>query len=452
MRALDPLLVVLITWLSYYFYYHVWPLPQHYFGLLVLTTILIVTVFPSFNLYSSRRGERIDVELQTLLSAWVTTLLLLIVIGVATKTTHLFSRLWFTCWALGALGSMMAARIALRYGLRQLRLHGRNQRRIVIVGAGELGSTVVRRLLDSPWIGLKVDGFFDDRSTDAGEDLMPCPLLGNFDQIADYVHRHYVDQIWLTIPLSHAETIERVLYYLRYSIADIRLVPDLFSYRLLNASLIEVAGLPVFNLCASPIHGFNRLLKILEDRLVAGMLLLLISPLVLVIAIGVKLSSPGPVIFRQKRHGYDGRVVEVWKFRTMKVHQEQTDEVTQATRNDARVTPFGRFLRKTSLDELPQFFNVLQGQMSVVGPRPHALVHNEYYKHQIDHYMLRHKVKPGITGWAQVNGFRGETETLEKMQKRVEYDLYYIEHWSLWFDIKIILLTLFRGFLNKNAY
>jgi len=208
----------------------------------------------------------------------------------------------------------------------------------------------------------------------------------------------------------------------------------------------------LMNLSTTPMEGFNRYLKAFEDRLLALLILILISPLLLIIAIGVKLSSPGPILFKQLRHGWDGKPIKIYKFRTMFEHSEEGGKVTQAGRQDARVTPFGAFLRRTSLDELPQFFNVLQGRMSIVGPRPHALAHNEEYKDQIDAYMLRHKVKPGITGWAQINGWRGETDTLEKMQKRVEYDLYYIDHWSLWFDLKILLLTLFKGFVGKNAY
>ena len=199
-------------------------------------------------------------------------------------------------------------------------------------------------------------------------------------------------------------------------------------------------------------EGVNRFIKAAEDRILATLILVAISPLMLFIALGVKLSSPGPVLFKQKRHGWDGKPIKVYKFRTMRVHEEEEGKITQARRSDPRVTPFGAFLRRTSLDELPQFFNVLQGRMSIVGPRPHAVEHNEFYKEQVEAYMQRHRVKPGITGWAQINGWRGETDTLEKMRKRVEYDLYYIENWSLWFDLKIIFLTLFKGFVNKNAY
>src|SRR5690606_32379061 len=223
------------------------------------------------------------------------------------------------------------------------------------------------------------------------------------------------------------------------------------SFNLLNHSITEVAGLPVLNLSATPMEGVNGLLKALEDRVLAALILLLIWPVMVAIAIGIKLSSPGPVIFKQHRYGLRGNKIEVWKFRTMTVC-ENDDNVTQAKRNDPRVTRFGAFLRRTSLDELPQLFNVLQGRMSLVGPRPHAVAHNEQYRKLIGRYMLRHTVKPGITGLAQINGWRGETDSLDKMQKRVEYDLYYIENWSLWLDLKIIFLTLFKGLRHPNAY
>jgi putative colanic acid biosynthesis UDP-glucose lipid carrier transferase len=231
-----------------------------------------------------------------------------------------------------------------------------------------------------------------------------------------------------------------------------RFVLDIFGLDLLNHSITDVAGFPVLNIRSTPMMGVNRLVKAIEDRMVAGLILMLISPVLLLIAIAIKCHSKGPVFFKQYRHGWDGRIIKIYKFRTMIEHQENEGWVTQATFDDRRVTRLGRFLRKTSLDELPQFINVLQGRMSIVGPRPHAVAHNEFYKDSIDTYMQRHRVKPGITGWAQVNGWRGETDTLDKMQKRIDYDLYYINNWSLGFDLKIIFLTLFRGFISRNAY
>jgi putative colanic acid biosynthesis UDP-glucose lipid carrier transferase len=229
-------------------------------------------------------------------------------------------------------------------------------------------------------------------------------------------------------------------------------VLDIFGLDLLNHSITDLAGFPVLNISASPMMGINRVVKAFEDRLLGLIFALLTMPLLAIIALGVELTSKGPILFKQKRLGWDGRIINVYKFRTMYEHTEANETVTQACQNDSRVTPFGKLLRRTSLDELPQFINVLQGKMSIVGPRPHALKHNEQYKESIHTYMQRHRVKPGITGWAQVNGWRGETDTLEKMQKRVEFDLYYINNWSLAFDMKIILLTIFRGFVDKNAY
>jgi putative colanic acid biosynthesis UDP-glucose lipid carrier transferase len=229
------------------------------------------------------------------------------------------------------------------------------------------------------------------------------------------------------------------------------MVPDLFVFDLFHANWSSVAGMPVVSVYEDPFFGIEGGIKRLEDVLLGSLILLMVSPLMLLIALGVKLTSPGPVLFKQRRYGLNGQVVEVWKFRSMTVCDDG-DRVVQAKKNDARVTPFGAFLRRTSLDELPQFINVLQGQMSIVGPRPHAVAHNEEYRNMIQGYMLRHKVKPGITGWAQVNGWRGETDTLDKMQSRVDCDLAYVRNWSLWLDIKIIIKTVFKGFVGNNVY
>ena len=252
--------------------------------------------------------------------------------------------------------------------------------------------------------------------------------------------------------MSESAQISRIIELLRHSTAEIKFVPDLFGFELLNHSVERVAGLSVINLRNNPFDGEMRLLKAIEDRVLAFLILILISPVLLFVALGVKLSSPGPVLFKQKRHGRDGEVIEVWKFRSMKVHAEEAGKVTQATKGDSRVTKFGAFIRRTSLDELPQFFNVLQGRMSIIGPRPHAIAHNDHYKSIVQDYMQRHRMKPGISGWAQVNGLRGETDTLEKMRMRVEYDLHYMQNWSLWLDLKIIAMSILKGFVAKTAY
>ena len=251
--------------------------------------------------------------------------------------------------------------------------------------------------------------------------------------------------------MSDAASIKKLVSDLADTTCSVILIPDVFTFNILHSRIEEMNGIPVVPLYDTPLSGLNRVLKRLEDIVLSSLILLMISPVLLSIAAAVKFTSPGPVIFRQTRYGMDGKPIMVWKFRSMKV-MENDSVVTQATQNDPRVTRVGNFLRRTSLDELPQFINVLTGGMSIVGPRPHAVAHNEQYRTLIQGYMLRHKVKPGITGWAQINGWRGETDTLEKMEKRIEFDLEYIREWSLWFDIKIVFLTIFKGFVNKAAY
>lgn len=245
--------------------------------------------------------------------------------------------------------------------------------------------------------------------------------------------------------------IKKIVQQLTDTTCSVLLIPDIFTFNILQARTEEINGVPVVPLFDTPLSGINMIFKRLEDIIVSTVILLLISPVLLIISVAVKFSSPGPVLFRQLRYGMDGKPIRVWKFRSMRV-MENDENVVQATKNDIRVTKVGKFLRSTSLDELPQFFNVWCGQMSVVGPRPHAVAHNEQYRALIQGYMLRHKVKPGITGLAQINGWRGETDTLEKMEKRIEYDLLYIRGWSIWLDLKIIFLTVFKGFINKSAY
>jgi putative colanic acid biosynthesis UDP-glucose lipid carrier transferase len=448
----DWFMVALTGWLAHWYYLGRPSLYDRYEIALLVGVLLTALIFPRFNIYRAWRGASLIDELRLITLAWGGVIVSLVAIAFVTKVGATYSRGWALIWAGSTWLGLMASRVFIRNLLMRLRARGFNQRRIVIVGAAGLGQEVATRLQAMPWAGLQVVGFFCDE--EALRSTSPCglPVLGRLEELPGFVERESVDQVWLTMPLSEVNRVRSVLHSLRYATVDIRFVPDVFGLRLLNHSVTDVAGMPVMNLSVSPMEGINRLVKGLEDRVLALLILILISPLLLVIALGVKLSSPGPVLFKQKRHGWDGREIRVYKFRTMVVHREAGEQVTQASRGDARITAFGAFLRRTSLDELPQFFNVLQGRMSIVGPRPHALAHNEFYKEHIDYYMQRHKVKPGITGWAQINGFRGETDTLEKMQKRVEYDLYYIDHWSVWFDLKIIFLTIFKGFVNRNAY
>jgi putative colanic acid biosynthesis UDP-glucose lipid carrier transferase len=294
---------------------------------------------------------------------------------------------------------------------------------------------------------VRVAGFFDDRSATRINEK----VIGGLGTLADYVRAHSVDMIYIALPMASQPRILKLLEELRDTTASIYFVPDIFVFDLIQARVDTIAEIPVVAVCETPFYGFNGLVKRIEDLLVASAILLLISPLMLAIALGVKLSSPGPVLFKQRRYGVDGRKIVVYKFRTMTV-VEDGEVIKQATKNDARITRFGAFLRKTSLDELPQFINVLQGRMSVVGPRPHAVAHNELYRKLIRGYMIRHKVRPGITGLAQVNGYRGETETVEKMKLRIEYDLMYLRNWSLVLDLQVILKTIVVVLKKQNAY
>jgi putative colanic acid biosynthesis UDP-glucose lipid carrier transferase len=302
---------------------------------------------------------------------------------------------------------------------------------------------VEKRILNDPASDMTIAARFGQKWSDQ--------QVNPLSELAAYVSDNPVYAVWIAVPWEDKHTLDESLNALRESVVDVNVVPDLEQYRLLNQSISEWGGMPVISLAGTPMTDSERRLKNLFDWLGALILTVLLSPLLLTLAILVKISSPGPVFFKQKRHGVGGDAIEIFKFRTMKLHDEKQGEVTQATEDDDRVTKTGRFLRKTSFDELPQLFNVLKGEMSLVGPRPHAIEHNDLFKSRIPKYMLRHKVKPGITGWAQVNGYRGQTDTKEKMALRIEHDLWYIQNWSLWLDLKILLMTPFV-MIHRNAY
>ena len=442
LRIADALAVLASGWLASVIYLGGLPDSPGYTLGLILAVLLCLVIFPSFGLYRAWRGISLGEEMQTLTMAWLTTFGVLTFFAFVTKTGPDFSRVWFLIWlGLGG-GILLAGRIVLRIFQRQMRLRGFNLRRLIIVGSSEMTERLTRRLADNPWTGLVVAASFSAEET----------VAPDFTALLARIRAGNIDQVWIAVPLKEEERIHQVQHALRHTTVDIRYVPDISSFSLLNHSVSDIAGLPVINLSSSGMDSLDRLAKTVEDKLLALLIVFLTSPLMLLVAVGVKLTSPGPVFFRQQRAGLGGETISVLKFRSMVVHAESSGKLTQARQGDPRVTPLGAFLRRTSLDELPQFFHVLTGEMSIVGPRPHALEHNEQYKALVDRYMARHKIKPGITGWAQINGYRGETDTLEKMQKRVEYDLHYIENWSLWLDLKIIGLTIARGFVDRNAY
>ncbi len=327
----------------------------------------------------------------------------------------------------------------------------RATRRAVVVGAGPLAVTVSHALRAKGIDHGELLGWFDDRGPDRLHAEPTLKLLGSLADLAAYVREHDIDEVYITLPMSSQPRIAGLLESVHGTTASVYYVPDVPGIGIIQGRLHHINGVPVLGLCESPFVGINEVVKRASDVVLASFLLTLTAPVMLLIAIGIKLTSPGPVLFRQRRNGLDGHEITVLKFRSMTT-QDDGPAIAQAGRNDPRITRFGAFLRRTSLDELPQFINVLQGHMSIVGPRPHAVAHNEIYRQAIKAYMVRHKVRPGITGWAQVNGLRGETESVERMQARVEYDLAYLRNWSLWLDLRIVLRTIRLMFFDRNAY
>lgn len=453
-RVTDPLIVVIAAFVAYFIRFPETSgaLPQDYRLLVIFAVLSIALIFPLFHLYSSWRGQSLLKQARVITLAWLSVVMLMIIILFGLKLSADYSRIWLGTWVILGLVFLLTYRICVYGFLKYQRSNGRNYRRVVVVGAGDLGKRLIDQVRETSWAGFQIVGLFDDNEKLLGQKVNGYNVDGKINEVGTFVDRNLVDEVWIALPLRAEKRVKELLYVLRHQTVNIKLIPDIFGFSLLNHSMTEIAGLPAVNLSETPMGGSNQIIKAVEDRLLALIILLLISPILLVIYLAIKITSPGPAIFKQKRHGWDGQIINIYKFRSMKLHSEDGDTVTQARKDDERITPIGAILRRTSLDELPQFYNVLQGRMSIVGPRPHAIQHNELYKDQVDKYMLRHMVKPGITGWAQVNGLRGETDTLDKMKKRVEYDLYYIENWSLWFDLKIILMTLIYGFVHKNAH
>jgi len=405
------------------------------------------------DLYHTHRGIAAHKEFARLWLTWIVVVLGLLFLGYSSKTSELYSRRVLLSWFIITPLLLIIWRGWLQIVLASLRQRGLNTRQVAIVGARELGAYLARTIIDAPWMGLRPVGFYDDRKPAGERPLVhePVEVIGNLETLLRHAREGRIDIVYITLPMSAEKRVQQLLARLSDTTASVYIIPDFFMFDLLHASWGTIGDLPAVSISETPFYGVDGLIKRIEDIVLASILLVVVAIPLVVIAIGVKLSSPGPVIFKQHRYGLRGNKIEVWKFRSMTVCENGGD-VVQARKQDPRVTRFGAFLRRTSLDELPQLFNVLQGHMSLVGPRPHAVNHNEQYRRLIDRYMLRHKVKPGITGLAQVNGWRGETDSLDKMQKRVEHDLAYIHNWSLWLDLKIIFLTAFRAFNDKNAY
>ncbi|OWT68978.1 MULTISPECIES: undecaprenyl-phosphate glucose phosphotransferase [unclassified Achromobacter] len=415
-----------------------------YFG-----TLATLVVFPAFRLYGSWRGRPLyDLVIRSL-AAWTGVFAMGLLVGFLTHQVAYVSRLWAAVWFVAGAVSVTGLRLIVYAVLSKARDRGLNHKRVLLIGFGTLGHDMWARVAATRTAGYEVMGIY----TDGKEQLPPgVRRLDNLSAISAFVRQHEIREVWLAMPMEAGRAVREVMFFLRHDLIDIRWIPDVLSVRLLGSRVEEFLGVPAIELNSLPAAGIRGMSKAIFDRAFSALVLLGLSPLLLFIAAWIKLDSRGPVFFTQPRLGVDGEVFRVYKFRSMTVHAEQNGVVTQATRDDRRVTRIGAFLRKTSLDELPQFINVLRGEMSVVGPRPHALEHNEQYKDLVARYMMRHRVKPGITGWAQINGLRGQTETVRKMRDRVEFDLYYIQNWSFLMDLQIIARTAVSGWTGKNVY
>jgi len=420
--------------------------PSIYYHLAATLGVLLFLFFAEIRgVYHSWRLDPIVQEINQVLLAWILVVCSLVILAFLSKTSATYSRLVILTWLFLAPAVLALLRLAVRFWLHELRKRGRNTRTLAFAGSGKLASKLMGQIESAPWMGLKLVGVYDDQQHEQ------LPLQGMLADLLRDVRSGKIDYVYITLPSSAEKRTLQLVSDLADTTATVCVIPDLFVFDLLHARWSYIGGVPVVSVFESPFYGVNGWLKRAEDVVLGSLILMLVALPMLLIAIGVKLSSAGPVLFKQHRYGLNGEVIEVLKFRTMSV-SEDGDYIAQAKKNDPRITKLGVFLRGFSLDELPQFFNVLQGAMSIVGPRPHAVAHNEQYRQLIHGYMLRHKVKPGITGWAQINGWRGETDTLEKMQRRVEFDLVYMRNWSLWLDIKIIAVTFIKGFFDKNAY
>ncbi len=414
---------------------------------LILGMLVLVLTFPGVDRCkqdSFRAGINIA-------SHWVAVLSILLLCGYATDSFHFFSQDVLLSWAILTPAMQWVMVTTSCRWLRLLSEQPEYRRRSVVVGAGENGVRIAQALNSYSGCVHELVGYFDDRGHDRVHGEASAKMLGRVEDVVEHVKRHGIHNVYITLPLVAQPRVMELISRLQDTTTSVHYVPDFAGVNVIQGQLQDVDGIPVVSLLESPITGTNHLVKRVTDIVLSSIILVMISPVLLAVAIGVKLSSPGPIIFKQRRTGLDGKEILVFKFRSM-ITQDNGPVVRQATKNDSRITPFGAFIRKTSLDELPQLFNVLLGTMSLVGPRPHAVAHNEEYRKIVQAYMLRHKVRPGITGWAQVNGFRGETDTVDKMAARVQYDLEYLRNWSLALDLKIIALTVRVLFFDRNAY
>ena len=420
---------------------------EPYLTFTTITTLLMTLVYYNKGLY--RNHKTLIANTFSVFRAWLVVTMILVVIGFITKQSSTFSREVLLVWFFSAGAAQVAAHAVFRIYMRQIQKTQTNSNALII-GSGEVSQYLAERINDNPWLKQNVVGVLDDDVQSLENwNAKDIPVMGGLERFDDIVKHNKIKTIYISLPINEMSLLEKLHIESLEKNIEVHWVPPIFDMTLINHSIKQIGNVPLIALSETPLNGQRGNSKKLLDYSLTILAIIALSPLLIATAVAVKLSSKGPVLFKQKRHGMQGEVFNVWKFRSMRAHQENDGEITQATQEDPRITKVGKFIRKTSIDELPQLWNVLNGTMSLVGPRPHAVEHNDFYSDKVASYMARHNIKPGLTGLAQVNNCRGETKTVEEMSRRVEYDLEYINNWSAKLDIKIILQTVFVLFSNK---
>lgn len=431
---------------------HIGVLNAPYTVMVVMLLAVMGLLYDQFAIY--RSNTNFTGKAVKLLQAWSLTFALMLTLGFLTKQTETFSRLLMGQLYVYGLLAQLLLHLGMRTLQRYVVTHATEQDDVIIIGTGQLAAYLNQKITHNPWLSQRVVGCVvlpGEQVTIASEISGLPPVLGSLDELIPLIERYQIRTVYFAIALNASEIIENLYFRLLDHHVAVHWVPDIFSLRLVNHSVREIAGVPVLTLSETPLTGTRWVVKWLEDTVLASIILVLIAPVLLLVALAIRLDSPGPVFFRQERMGWNGKPFRIWKFRSMYVHPVEQGVVRQATRDDPRITRVGAFIRRTSLDELPQIFNVLRGEMSLVGPRPHAVQHDHEYAERIQQYFARHNIKPGITGLAQVRGYRGETRDVDMMVQRVQSDIEYINNWSLWLDLSILVRT-FTAFTGKNAY
>ena len=428
-------------------------LTADYIIMLLLLMGALAVVYDHYAIY--RSNTSFTLKAFVMFKAWTASFAFLIMMAFLTKKSEDFSRLLMAQYYVLGFAAQMLLHLAMHSLQKTLLKHAHQPENAIIIGTGKLANYLFQKISGNPWLGERVLGCVpigeEDAAAQPAEPGRLPPTLGHLSELDELIDRHNINTAYFVTPLDGSKVIEELYFKLLDKHVAVHWVPDIFSLRLVNHSVREIAGIPILTLSETPLTGTRLVLKTLEDFVLSVLILILIAPLLLLIAIAIKIDSPGPVFFRQQRMGWNGRIFRIWKFRSMVVHQPKDGVIKQAEKNDSRITRVGAFIRRTSLDELPQVFNVLMGEMSLVGPRPHAIQHDEEYSRRIDEYFARHNIKPGITGLAQVRGFRGETRDIEQMIQRIESDIEYINNWSVWLDLSILVRTT-AAFTGKHAY